>query len=369
MNNPKLNSIQMMTLISAGTLGVDILSVPRRMADAAGQDAWISVILGGILTLITGTLAYILATQYPDMDFPEILLHVGGKFLGRLLILIATVYIILYVGLSIKIFVQALLIFLMDRTPVFILMLLMNLVAGYAVFKGLETIGKVVDILFPLTIFTVFIVLLLALPQADPIRLKPIMYNNTKSILKSIVPASQRFTGVGLILYYFKHTMKSKSSFPWFVAGISIPVFSYVSLTIINIMVFGVTEIKTLTYPTLTLVKAIQFPISFLERLESFAAVFWIGIVFNAGVLFYYASVRNTMVLFSIPNKYKNFAIWGHIPILMVIGLWESNIWKVLDGTPEIRAIQPVIVMGLIPLLVAYTFLKNRRRKSNEGKE
>lgn len=369
MNKPKLSSIQMMTLISAGTLGVDILTVPRRMVVAAKQDAWISLILGGMLTLITGTIAYILATQYPDKDFPEILVHIGGKILGRIFILMAAVYIILYLGLSIKIFVQALLTFLMDRTPIFVLMLLMNLVAGYAVFKGLETIGKVVDILFPLTLFTVFVVLLLALPQADPIMLKPILYNNTSDVLKSIVPAAQRFTGVGLILYFFKHTKKSKPSFPWFAVGILIPIFSYVFQTIITIMVFGTTEIKTLTYPTLTLIKAIQFPISFLERLESFAAVIWIGIVFNTGVLFYYASVRNTLVLFSIPDKYKNFVIWGHIPVLMVIGQWENNVWKVLDGTPEIRAIQSVIVMGLIPVLVAYSFLKRRRRKPSESKK
>ena len=216
MNKPKLNSMQMMTLISAGTLGVDILTVPRRMVESSGQDAWISILLGGLLTLIFGTLAYILAVQYPDKDFPEILISIGGKFFGRLMLLIVAIYVLLYLGLSIKIFVQALLVFLLDKTPVFILMLLMNLVAGYAVVKGLETIGRVVDILFPLTIFTIFFVMLLALPQADPIRLKPILYNNDKNVLKSIIPAAQRFTGVGLILYYFKHTNKSKSSFLWF---------------------------------------------------------------------------------------------------------------------------------------------------------
>ncbi|NLU37147.1 MAG: endospore germination permease [Clostridiales bacterium] len=369
MNKPKLNSMQMMTLISAGTLGVDILTVPRRMVESSGQDAWISILLGGLLTLIFGTLAYILAVQYPDKDFPEILISIGGKFFGRLMLLIVAIYVLLYLGLSIKIFVQALLVFLLDKTPVFILMLLMNLVAGYAVVKGLETIGRVVDILFPLTIFTIFFVMLLALPQADPIRLKPILYNNDKNVLKSIIPAAQRFTGVGLILYYFKHTNKSKSSFLWFLAGICIPVFSYTALTLITIMVFGIKETAILTYPPLTLIKAIRFPISFLERLESFAAVFWIGIVFNAAVLFYYSSLRNITVFFSIPEKYEIYAIWAHLPLLMMIGQAESNVWEVLDGTPIIRTVQFLIVLGMIPLLAGYTFLKNRRRRPGESKK
>ena len=218
--------------------------------------------------MIFGTLAYILAVQYPDKDFPEILISIGGKFFGRLMLLIVAIYVLLYLGLSIKIFVQALLVFLLDKTPVFILMLLMNLVAGYAVVKGLETIGRVVDILFPLTIFTIFFVMLLALPQADPIRLKPILYNNDKNVLKSIIPAAQRFTGVGLILYYFKHTNKSKSSFLWFLAGICIPVFSYTALTLITIMVFGIKETAILTYPR-DPDKSHPFPHKLLERLES----------------------------------------------------------------------------------------------------
>ena len=258
MNKSKLNPIQMMTLISAGILGVDILTVQRRMVEGAGQDAWISLLLGALLTLISGSLTYLLASQYPDKDLPEILVEIGGRFLGRLFIIVVGAYIFLYLGFSIKVFAQALLIFLMDRTPAFILILFMSLVTGYAVYKGLGTIGKVVDILFPITILTVIFVMLLALPQSNPIRLKPILYNNTSNILKAVLPGYQRLTGAGLIIYFMKHVKKSKGTFLWYLAGLVIPVVSYVALTLITIMVFGTRETLTLAYPTLTLIKSMQ---------------------------------------------------------------------------------------------------------------
>jgi len=357
----------MMTLISAGTLGVDILILPRKLVLLSGQDAWISIILGGLLTLVYGTFAYILATQYPDKDFPEIFIHIGDKLFGRLLLVLLSAYVLFYLALSTKIFVQALLVFLLDKTPIFILMLLMNLVAAYAVYKGLEVIGRVVDILFPLTLFTVFFIILMALPQAKPINLKPILYDNTNNILKSILPTTQWFTGIGLILYFFKQTSRSKKSYPWFLAGVSIPILCYLALTITIIMVFGVKETNILTYPTLTLVKVVHFPINFLERLESFAAVFWIGIVFNSSALFYYASVRNIMVLFAIPEKHKNIVIWSHIPALMLISQRFKNVWEALDSFPHIRIMHSVIMLGFVPLFVGYTFLKNRRRKPGES--
>lgn len=369
MNKSKLNPIQMMTLISAGILGVDILTVQRRMVEKAGRDAWISLLLGGLLTLISGTLSYLLSVQYPGKDLPEILIEIGGRFLGRIFLAAVAAYILLYLGVSIRVFTQALLIFLLDRTPIFVLILFISLVTGYAVFKDLDTIGKVVDILFPITMLTVFFIMLLALPQSNPIRLRPVLYHNTSDTLKAVLPGYQRFTGASLILYFMKHVRRSRGTFLWYLAGLVIPIVSYAALTLISIMVFGTRETITQAYPTLTLIKSIQFPSVFLERLESLAAVFWIGLVFNASTLFYYASVRNTIILFSIPEKYKTYIIWGHIALFMAIGLSKGQVWKAMERFDSARLLQSLITLVLFPLLLGFTLLKKRRRitKSHES--
>ena len=68
-------------------------------------------------------------------------------------------------------------------------------------------------------------------------------------------------------------------------------------------------------------------------------------------------------------EKYEIYAIWAHLPLRMMIGQAESNVWEVLDGTPIIRTVQFLIVLGMIPLLAGYTFLKNRRRRPGESKK
>jgi len=96
--------VQAMTITVAAIFGVDFLIVQNTMVSIAQQDAWISLLLGGIVTVLSAMNMYYLATLYPDKDLPQIIIHVGGKFLGRILLLFISLYILLYAGLSVRIF-------------------------------------------------------------------------------------------------------------------------------------------------------------------------------------------------------------------------------------------------------------------------
>lgn len=53
----KLTTIQVAVIISNFMLGSGILSLPRVAVDKVGTpDAWISVILGGVVALVTGAI-------------------------------------------------------------------------------------------------------------------------------------------------------------------------------------------------------------------------------------------------------------------------------------------------------------------------
>lgn len=366
MNDKNLSPIQFMTLTAAAVIGVDVLSLQSRLAGIARQDAWISVSLAGLIVLIAGSVCFLLAKKYPDMDFPLICLDLGGKFLGRIFLVMGTTYTLLYLGLSLRIFAQALKMFLMDRTPLYILMLVMALAAGYAASKELRTIGTVVDIMFPITIITIAVIIILSIPQAEFIRLKPVMYNNTDNIIRGIIPSVSQFTGLGLILFTYSQTNPQKGGYLWYLTGMLIPIFTFIALSIISIMVFGPKNLVTLPHPTLTLLKAIQFPSAFLERLESFAAILWIGIVFNSASLFFYMSVRNTMVLFSVKEKFKPYIVWGHIPLLMAIAQFDEHGWHISKYMDAVQLMDTAMLLVFIPILTGYAFWKKRGENTLE---
>jgi spore germination protein len=295
------------------------------------------------------------------MDFAQIHLHVGGEFFGRILLLPTTIYIALYTGLSMRVFAQALKMFLLDTTPIYAIVLFMTLVAAYSVYNGIYAIGGIIDIIFPICITTIAGIVLLSFQQVDVSYIKPILFENTDNVIKGIIPGFQQFTGYGLVAYFLRYTQKAKGTFKWYIAGVGIPVASHIVLTLVCIMVFTAPGIVSLIYPTLTLIKSIEFPVTFLERLESLAAILWIGIVFMSIILFFFASVRNFAVLLGIQDRHQKYVIWGHIPLLAVIALAVKSGIKVLEYIGKVKYLQTSIGFIVLPILIGLVFLKKRK--------
>mgnify|MGYP001302553044 CR=1 FL=1 len=366
MKTERLSPTQIMTLTSAAIMGVDALLVQTQIVSLAGQDAWISLILSGIIAVISGSVIYYLATLYPDKDIPQIFLHIGGKFLGRLLLTPVLIYFLLYIALSFRVFSHALKVFLFDRTPIYAIITLMTLLTAYTVYQGIYVIGGVTDILFPLSKATILALILLSLSISKPSNIKPILFENTAEVVKAILPGYHHFSGAGIIGYILCYTAKDKGRYKWYIIAIAITVVLYVVLTIVSIMVFSAPGVLSLVFPTLTLSKSIEFPTTFLERFESITAVFWISIVFESIIVFFFASIRNFAVFLNVNEKYQKYLVYGHIPVLIIIsqsvklGRWILELFELL------KYIYSVYSLLIFPLLVLTTLIVRKRRQSNE---
>lgn len=359
----RLSKVQVMTITVGAIFGVDILMVQHHMVKIARQDGWISLAIGGLLSIGFAFIYYLLAVLHPDLDMPEIKLKLCGPFLGRLLLFPTALYAVLYAGLSARIFAQALKMFLLDRTPIYAIIALMLVVVAYSVYKGIYVIGSISDVIFPLCVFTVVSMLLLSFQQVDLDRLKPVLFENMDNVIRGIFPGFRHFMGFGIIAYIYCHTYQAKGTYKWFIAGLLIPIAFYVLLTVVSIGVFSVGSLEGLIFPTLTLSKSIEFPATFLERLESFTAVIWIAIVFESLIVFFYISIRDFSVLFGISRKYDRYTIIVLIIAAYIISLLEPHGIQVLNYFRILVSTYTLYSLIIVPLLTGYALLKRRRSK------
>ena len=173
--------------------------------------------------------------------------------------------------------------------------------------------------------------ILLSFQQAEFDFIKPVLYNNYPKVLRGSF-WDCAVHGFGHITYVLCYAHGSKISWKWYVTGAGIPIVLYVALTIVTIMAFNPMGVISLTFPTLTLSKSIEFPVTFLERLESFVATLWISIAFGSISLFTFSSVRNFVALFNIRNeKFVKLATVIHIPLLTIVALAVKSGLKVIE--------------------------------------
>jgi spore germination protein len=360
----KLAPVQMLTITVSATLGVRILMIQQDIVSLAGRDGWISMLLGGVVILASALLVmYPLAEMYPDKDFPLMLLDVLGKYIGRVFLIPVCIAVLLSTGLSVRIFVYAIKLFLLDDTPSIFIVLVTVLCTVYVISLGPKVIGASVDFMFPVYLVPLLFLIIASISEFETLNMLPILHNNTLETAKAAVPAFGSMVGYGIVLYFLCYVSGNKSSKKWYAFGILLSVFLYTVLTASTISTFEPDEIKRMVFPTLDLSHAIEFPATLVERLEALVVIIWIPGIFAWIILFGFASVRNLSALLGLKHRHNKYATYGHIPLLYLIavfpksGVYASEYLKIVENA------------GIIITLVFVTFLYitaviKRRRKS-----
>lgn len=369
MENDKLLPVQMMPIISSTMMSVNILTIQRNLSAIAKEDAWISMILGIIIGVFSAILLYSLVRLNPGLDFAEIILHQGGNWVGRLLLIPITVYIIIDIGLSLKVFSFALKIFLLDRTPISVISLLLIIVIVSVVAKGITVIASVTDILYPFFLISLILLIAMSTLEFQKTNIMPIIYGNVPNILKGGLPAYGAISAFGSFSYVMKYVNEPKKVLKWFCIGFCISSILYILLTLATTLVFVPEFLQKLIFPTLFLSKAIEVGGSFFERLEAFMVLIWIPAVFTSVGVYTFASVKNLCKLFNIKPKLEKYVAYAHIPLLFAITQFTKSQIQVITFTDVSDSFAAVFGFGLVPLLLLLTIINRRRKAKNESKK
>jgi spore germination protein (amino acid permease) len=356
----ELGSMDMMAFIVQASLGTRLLAFPRYIVEEAGNDAWISVLLGGIIVLALSFMLYWLAAQYPGLNGSEIVLRVYGKWLGRLGLIVISMHTIATIGLSLRTFGDSISLFLLSETPLIITAGVLLLLSVYALRKGIKTIAVLVNILLPISILIKVAVILVPLNRAEWKAILPILHGGIKPVMMGsleMLDVIYSFTIIGYILPYFK---EAKGTPKWIVAGLGIATALYFGIVSMCIMVFGADETTYLLYPTMTLTKSLQFRAQLFERAESLFMAGWIIHTFLVIVLTYFVGLLNLKALFQ-TNK-DSLLIYAQIPLIIALVYLPQDVVQLDMFKKYLYLLGRIIVLIFMPLALAIALYKKRRR-------
>ncbi|MCC5910016.1 MAG: endospore germination permease [Clostridiaceae bacterium] len=356
----KLDSVNMLALIIHSMVGVRLLTLPRDIVQYAENDGWMSVILATILSLMMGFSFYWIGTKHPKLNFSQICEVVLGKFMGKLIMVGIAAYTMLSIALSLRAFGDSLKIFILDTTPLYIIVLVMLLTSVYCLRGGIKTISIVFDLLLPFVILSIVFLILLATTNMESKNLLPVFYGGPKPVFQGFLEIVHPFLGVGVIGYVMPHFYQVKKVKLWILLAILGVGLTYFFIVIMCIMVFGSQELQRLIFPTISLSKTIQLDVEIFERAESLFMTAWIPISFTTIVSYYFSSSLNLKALFN--TKRDDLIIYGQLPILFVMALIPQNIVQVYYYLSINNILAQVLSFGLMPLILIATFIKERRK-------
>lgn len=360
----KLESIRMLSIVIHAMIGIELITMPATAVKYARNDAWVSPIIIGIIILINVKQAFYAYKKYPGLNHAELLEELYGKFFGKTLILISIIYNIYINGISMRLFAESVNMFLLDQTPIFVIIMATLAVVLYCILMDLETISIIFDVLLPILLFFIFLLLAISISAVTPYNIYPPMHNGVLPVIKgalgSLNPGAASFVFAFLLpMFAEPQTVKKYVNM-----GVIIAAITYSAIVILCIMVFGATEINYLLFPTLTLSKAIQLKSEVFERAESLFMAAWIPNAITTFIAYFLISTICTKTFF---NTKKDTAVkLLQIPFIFIIALLPRNQLQMFKMLEWANIGINFLTFLYLPMVTATVFLKKGRTRNEK---
>jgi spore germination protein KB len=327
------------------------------------QDSWIAAIIGTLLGLV-GIIALAKLSQcFPGLTLIEILFRYfswPGKLIGILYLIYFYIMAILATRLYVEAYKK-----IMIETPEWALIAVILLLTAFIVYLGLETLGRVNQIMLPILIMFGFAVVILTMGEnKDYSNLLPILGNGIMPVTKgslAIMGWFGEFAIMGMILPYVQNPKKLVKT------GIFAGIFTliiFIGPLTGPIALFGPVEAAKMVFPTFSEVRYIMAG-QVINRFDSIAILFWtVGSMVRISLFFYGLSLGIGQAM-KLPS-YQPLVI----PLAWLIGvgslLFAKNYSEFNEFMFESYAPLNLIMGSVIPVflfLIALIFFRKKHHK------
>ncbi|WP_261300468.1 GerAB/ArcD/ProY family transporter [Paenibacillus andongensis] len=341
-----------------------VMAVWLRISPAieiSNQDAWLSIIIGGILAAAITFLVVRLSLLHPNQSLTVFSQKLLGKWLGRIIVLPYFTAWYILAGDVLRSFADFIHLILLNNTPVWIIMLLMTGLMTYMTYStGITGIGRFCEIAGPITILVFIFSLILNVGNTEWHLMLPVYSDSGwRNIIKaSYAPAS--FFGETFVLLVIVSFMQNpKKALSTSMLSVGITVFMVLTATIMVLLVFGPSVSAKLRFPYFMLVRSINI-FNFVQNLDIFIVFIWVFGVF-AKISFYLFITSYELANLSKTRNWRKM-IWFSVPMIFIIALLIPNESTIVVLQELWRLIViPVCAIGIPLLLWIVSMIKRRK--------
>lgn len=359
----EITQFQLIFLLIHSQVGVGVITLPFDVFMEAKGDSWISVLLTGVIIQITILLFGALMMRFPSSHLYGIVQSIFGKWIGKMIVILYSMYFIGIGGLVLAKFSYILKAWMMPLTPKWLLLVLMVVTAVYLVKDNLQLMARFF-VLSSVVLIGFIGLSAYALKDANITYILPVGSNGVHPVIQGIQPALYTFQGFELLLVIHPFVQSNKRGVlkAATIANIFITLF-YSFLVLTCLLYFSPGELKLVPEPVLYLIKSFSFRI--IERPDLLFTSMWIVLVATTFMTMLYASSLGLSIVMN-SNKIKNY-------VIVVAGICFLSAMT-FRGTYDIESISRIqelfifpFAFGLPVLVLLISIIFNKKERGSSG--
>lgn len=267
MNSERISDKQGICLVTLFILGTTLLI---GLGSDAQNDAWLTTIIGAVITMPVLLIYSRLLYLFPNKDFYDILNFVLGKIDGKVVIIIYIWFCFHLSVLVLRNFSEFTNIVIFPDTPVALPSTFFIILCIFGVKAGIEGLGRCAELLIIVEVIIILIVSVgLSVTQMDIRNLLPVFYNGLKPIVSSSFSAlTFPYAETVVFTMAFTSLKRKRSSYRIYFKGLLFGASIILISNLRNILILGGDTIARNYFPSYIAVSVIRLG-DFVERVES----------------------------------------------------------------------------------------------------
>ncbi|MDF2904590.1 MAG: spore germination protein [Bacillus sp. (in: firmicutes)] len=269
--NVKISPFLVYYLIIGMQIGIGVLSYQRIIAKDAGYDAWISVLVSGLIVHVILWMMYkIVETAEGDLFHAN--QYIFGKILGKIISTIFIGYFCLYATTVLRSFIEVIQVWMFPEISIFWFSFAFLLLCIYIVFDGFRTVTGIAFFGFVLPAYLIF-TFSYTIRFSDFTNIQPILDHSFKDMRNAFFHMSLTYTGYETLLFIYPFIKDPNKSKKWAHLSVLTTTIFYTILTLITFAYFSEKQLQETIWPTLNMWKIVELP--FVARFEYVGIANW----------------------------------------------------------------------------------------------
>ncbi|MEK4738192.1 MULTISPECIES: endospore germination permease [Bacillus] len=358
----EISLLQYILTISGVQVGFGLLTLPREVAQGAGTDGWISVIIGCVITTVVSLCIVKIMAKHPGDTLLNVLTRYLGKWLGKIGMIIWILYSLLAAISLVFSLLYVIRIWILPRTPSYLILILLAIPMYMLARGGARIISRYAVFHF---FFTLWMPILLFIPLKDShgIYLLPLLKEGWMPIFHTVKSTILAFLGFEFAFVLYPYLNDKRSAGKGIIIANAITLLIYLQVTLVCFVYFGPDGITKFLWPTLSLITPLHF--SFLERFEIIFLSFYLFIVFDSCIPYIFTAADGVKQLFH-KKEGSTFILILLCACILFWVFYTPSSYQI-DGLREIWGIASYFVAVLFPvvfLLYIIIYQQWKRRKN-----
>jgi len=321
-----ITSKQLVFVFLGATIGIGVLSLPRSLVSVAGQSAWLALPVAALVPLLSLLMIERLYRRMPGLNFIELNQRLLGKVLGFIVIVLFTVYIILFEALVIRTFADVTKIYMLPSTPLWVILLLIAFSVYYVVSKGSRVVARMNELIFYILFITLFTGLI-PLHQGDYTNLLPIWDIDAGGLLKACLNSAFAFEGIEILVIIYSLVEKKEEILKAGLTALLVTLAVYVYVLVLGVLVLSPTLVNTLIWPGIFYYKTVSF-LTF-PRLEFMLLAIWVGLGARPAITMGFAAALSLSQLLKVKDQYFPLLVLAVVAAMYGLAFIPSDVFAV----------------------------------------